>query len=200
MPGHLVAYGETWRSQHPGWDHILWTDDMLPPLRNQRVFDAAERLAPRNIGQLRADVVRYELLEQFGGVWIDCDMECRRPIDPLADVECFAGWESQGVWVNNAILGAEAGHPFIRALVAGVERSVVVNRGKRPNVMTGPQYLTPIYRLHADEVVIYPKDYFYPYLWSELDRGDEAFPDAWAVHHWGNRRNKVRQPGWDYAR
>ena len=201
MPEHLTAYGETWEAHHPGWESILWTEDNLPRLRNQRVFDAANRIAPRSVGQLRADVARYEILLEHGGVYVDTDMECLRPIDTLLEgVECFAGWEAQGIWVNNAVLGAAPGHPFMAALVDGLEHNVVAHRGSRPNVLSGPQYLTPVYRQHADEVVVYPKDYFYPYLWSELDRQHEEFPNSWAVHHWGNRRNRNREPGWDYAR
>lgn len=195
MPEQLVAYGETWTRHHPDWEFRLWTESSLPPLRNQRVFDAAERIAPRNVGQLRADVARYEILHTFGGVYIDCDLECLRPIDELVDgVECFAGWEVQGVWVNNAILGAAAEHPFLDELIAGLEHNVVAHAGKRPNILTGPQYLTPIYWRHADWVTVYPKTHFYPYLYSELDRAEDVFPDSWAVHHWANRRRRDGRP------
>lgn len=202
MPAHLAAYGESWVEHHPGWEHVLWTEENLPPLRNQRVYDAAERIAPRNVGQLRADVARYEILLAHGGVYVDADMECLRPIDDLIEgSSCFAGWEVQGTWVNNAILGAEPGHAFIGDLVEHLEHNVVAHQGKRPNVMTGPQYLTPIYRRHADEVTVFPVDTFYSYLWSDLGTEREGYvaPGAHAVHHWGNRRSKIGQPGWDYA-
>lgn len=190
MPEHLAAYGETWRAQHPDWEHVLWTEANLPPLKNQQLFDDAERIAPRNVGQLRADVARYELLLEHGGVYVDCDLECLRPIDELlaVGVSCFAGWESPGRWVNNAILGAEPGHPFLAAIVEGLDENVAEHLGARPNVLTGPQYVTPVYRRYADAVTVYPQAHFYPYLWSELERSAETFPDSYAVHHWHNRR------------
>ena len=196
MPEHLAAYGETWVRHHPDWEHVLWTADAIPPLRNQRVYDAAERIAPHNVGQLRSDVARYEILFEHGGVYIDADMECLRPIDDLiADVSCFAGWEVQGTWVNNAVLGAEPGHPFIADLIEHLEHSVVANPGKRPAVTTGPQYLTPIYRRHAHEVTVFPKETFYSYLWSDLGTARDGYvhPDAVAVHHWENRRKMRRR-------
>lgn len=192
MPDHLAAYGDTWRAHHPGWEHRLWTEANMPELRNQRLYDQADRITPGHEGQLRADIARYEILERFGGVYVDCDMECLRPLDRLLDgVDCFAGWEKQNRWVNNAILGAVPGHPFIAALVAGVERNVRRRWGARPNILTGPQYLTPVYRRHAAEVTVFPQGRFYPYSFLELDRQGETFPDAYTVHHWENRRRRM---------
>lgn len=192
MPDHLAAYGDTWQRHHPGWEHRLWTEANMPPLANQRIYDDAERIAPRNVGQLRSDVARYEVLLEHGGVYVDCDMECLRPIDPLvAGVDCFAGWEDEARWVNNAVLGATPGHPFVAALVDGLAANVRRRRGARPNVLTGPQYLTPLYRRHHEAVTVYPKATFYPYSWRELDRGGEPFPDSFAVHHWHNRRSRL---------
>lgn len=190
MPEHLAAFGETWVAHHPGWEHQLWDESNMPVLRNQALYDAAEMIAPDHVGQFRADVARYELLEQHGGVYVDCDFECCRPLDPLlADVEAFAAWEVPGRWVNNAILGATAGHPFLTALVDGLAQNVRRRAGSRPNKLSGPQYLTPIYWQHP-EVTVFPKAWFYPYLYHELERDREAFPDAVAVHHWHNRRRK----------
>lgn len=191
MPDHLAVYGETWKHHHPGWEHVLWTEQNMPALFNQRIFDAAEQIAPGHEGQLRSDVARYELLHTYGGVYIDCDLECLRPIDPLCDVDCFAGWELPGRWVNNAILGATPGHSFLAALVGGLARNVRRQRGNRPNKMTGPQYFTPLYRRNARTVTVYPQTHFYPYLWNELERQGETFPESYAVHHWNHKRQAV---------
>jgi mannosyltransferase OCH1-like enzyme len=192
MPDHLAAYGRTWEQHHPGWEHRLWTEANIPVLANQRVFDDAIRIAPDNVGQLRADIARYEILLADGGVYVDCDMECLRPLDDLLDgVECFAGWELEHRWVNNAILGAVPGHPFIADLVDGLAANVRRRRGARPNILTGPQYLTPIRHRHAGAVTVFPQVTFYPYGFRELDRQGEEFPDSWAVHHWANRRRRL---------
>lgn len=189
MPDHLADYGATWEKHHPGWEHRLWTDDNMPALRNQHLYDQAETIAPNNVGQFRADIARYELLGAHGGVYIDCDFECLRPIDELLDgVSCFAAWEETGRWVNNAIMGCTLGHTLMSTLVARLPRNVKLRRGARPNILSGPQFLTPLIAGHG--VTVFDKDLFYPYLWNELERGDEQFPDAYAVHHWNNRRTR----------
>src|SRR5207249_2375410 len=52
-----------------------------------------------------------------GGVYVDTDLECLRPIDPLLDgVSLFLGALDSGR-VSNAIIGSVPGHPLLmRAL------------------------------------------------------------------------------------
>jgi inositol phosphorylceramide mannosyltransferase catalytic subunit len=200
LPDHLAAIAQTWQQHHPDWTVTLWTEETLPRLRNQRIFDEADVLAPRHAGQLRSDIARYELLLDHGGVYVDVDLECLRPIDALTNVECFAGWERANQWVGNTILGAAPGHPFMRALVAGVDANVRRRIGARPNVLTGPRYLTGVYRRHAKQVTVYGRDLFYAAGYDDLDARPEDHPDAYAFHWWGNQRCKHGQPGWAYAR
>lgn len=47
----------------------------------------------------------------------------------------------------------------------------------------GPYFFTLLLEQEPD-VTIFGAELFYPYLWNELERRDEAFPDAYAVHHW----------------
>jgi mannosyltransferase OCH1-like enzyme len=161
---------------------------------NQDVYDRAEELAPRHPnhpGQLRSDVLRFEILYRFGGCWVDADFECLRPIDGLLDgVSAFAAWEEPDRWVAGGIMGATAGHPFIAALIDGLAANVEANRGRKPNMLSGPRYVTRVWQAFKADVTVFPKRLFYPYLWSEIGRygpGDD-WPDAWAVHHWSNRR------------
>lgn len=192
MPDRLVAYGRTWEDHHSAWHHKLWTEDNLPPLRNQALYDDAHRIAPDHVGQFRADVVRYELLEQFGGVYVDADFECRKPLDPLLEgVECFAAWEVPNRWINNAILGAVPGHPLMDMLIRRLPVNVRRRRGARPNKLSGPQFLTPIARQF--DVTVFDKELFYPFLWDEIgtDRDHSDHPDAYAVHHWNHKRTLI---------
>lgn len=199
MPTEFVEYGRQWQELHPGWQLLDWNEDTFPELVNQDLVDRAERIAPRNIGQFVADVVRLELLYQVGGVYIDCDMEPRRCIEPLLDSAqvpngLFAAWEVDWVWMNNAIMGARAEHPFLLTLIERLPESVRRRPHSKPNVMSGPQFLTREVNRARAPMTVFESKLFYPYLWSELDRADEDFPDAYAVHRWNNRR-KARSAG-----
>lgn len=186
LPHRLSPYIDSWRTLHPEWEHRFHTgfDDLL----NQDVYDRAEEITP-HVGQLRSDLARYELLHRHGGVYVDCDMEALQSFDGLLGVPCFAGWERQGRWVNNAVLGAVPGHPLLAELIERASESIRRNAGERPNRMTGPHLLTPLAR-DRDDVVIHDEAVFYPYGWDELDRQGSDYGDAMAVHHWDNARKR----------
>lgn len=187
MQMHLERYLATWNRHHPAWEHRLWVG--FDDLRNQNLYDRAEEITP-SVGQFRSDIARYEILHRYGGVYVDCDFECRRPLDELIEgLDLFAAWETDGVWVNNAIIGATPDDPLIDELIRKLPANVSRKRGKRPNVMTGPQFLTPHW-VQADAPT-FPAALFYPYRWDELDRAGEAFPEAYAVHHWDNARKRA---------
>lgn len=191
MPTAFAEFAAGWQRLHPDWEYHLWGDDDLPPLRNRDLYDRAGELCPGLAGQLRADIVRYELLEQFGGVWVDTDFECLRPIDGLLDgAGCFAAWVTNE-WLNNAIMGAEPGHPFITRLIDGLPASIAERPGEAPRVVSGPQYLTRQWRGDGDGVTLFGKETFYEVLWSELGRlGEPPHPGEFARHYWGNRHRE----------
>lgn len=173
---------------------MLWTEAEVDAfgLTNQGLWHDAERITPEAPHQFRSDVARYEILARYGGVWVDADFECRRPFDDLLGYPAFAGWEVDGRWVNNALIGAVPGHPVITEAVRRLPGNV---RRHGPTVANtkkaGPQFLTPIVARHRPMVKLLPSAELYPYLWNELHRAGEDFPDARAVHHWNHRRSRL---------
>jgi mannosyltransferase OCH1-like enzyme len=125
--------------------------------------------------------VRYAVLARFGGVYIDTDVDCRRPLDPVVHgVEAFAGWESQHR-LGTAVLGAvpRLGVFEDLALFAPLAVGLSVNNVES----TGPGLFTLLAADHP-RVTRLPREFFYPYRWDEPERRDEVFPDSYAVHHW----------------
>jgi FkbM family methyltransferase len=181
LPDEYEQFGRGWQRHHPAWELKLWTEDTLPPLRNQELFDAA------TTGAGKADIARYELLARFGGVYVDCDFECLRPIDELLeDVEGFAAFEDDE-WVAIGIMGCTRGHPFFDAVVEQLPRSIAARAGQPVNEQTGPRFFTPLAVAHAQDdprFRLFEPSLFYPYLYDEPERRHETFPDAFAAHHW----------------
>jgi len=186
LPDHLAAHAQSWVDLHPTWDYRYWTEDNLPLLRNQALWDTAESIVPgHSVGQFRSDVARYEILHNYGGIYVDCDMEPLRPIDDLiAGLTAFAAWETDTL-ANNAFMGATPNHPWVMALILGVPDRVARHRGKSTNAITGPAYVTPLAFQHG--VTLLPREKIYPYSWDELERRGETFPEAYMVHRWHHR-------------
>lgn len=192
-PEWMQALAAGWQ-QLPGWWVRGWGESDLPPLRNQHLFDLAPEIAPDHVGQLRSDILRYELILEHGGVWVDTDFELVRPFDDLLEgVECFAAWEVQDRWVNNAIFGAVPGHPFVEKLVELLPASIESQPGARPARMSGPQFVTKVWARHGEGVTVFDEEQFYPYSWREAGKhepGEEWPEHVRAVHHWANKRRE----------
>ena len=85
FPEEFAAYQQTWVDHHPDWELRFWTEENLPTSSELRRPEVAERLrAPWE----RADILRLEVVWRHGGVHVDTDFECLRPIEPLIVDNC----------------------------------------------------------------------------------------------------------------
>jgi mannosyltransferase OCH1-like enzyme len=174
MPDEFEFYGETWERHHPEWEMRLWTDSNLPELRYP---EALERC--RNHGE-RSDVLRSELLLRFGGVYVDTDVECKRPLEPLiGDAPAFCAWVRPGR-IGSAVLGAVPGHPAIERLLTEMQERV----GKGSQIEATVGLLTTVLS-EAPDVEVFDSDTFYPYHPRHNPANGRDFPNAYAIHHWG---------------
>lgn len=198
-PSQFRLYGQTWKDHHPNWEVVQWDGPgELFPLQNQDLYDDPDYWCPNGShGQFRADLLRYEILWRYGGLYVDADFECLAPVDYLIkDTKLFAGWEVQDQWIANGFMGAEPHHPFINTLITGVRESLKRYRKNRPASSTGPQFLTRLYKRGlANDMYVVPRRYLYPYSYRDVGtpKAEPPWPDdAVAVHHWNNTRNRVR--------
>jgi mannosyltransferase OCH1-like enzyme len=201
MPQHLRDNIIAWAAMHPDWRMNLWTESSLPKLRNQDLFDNAEDLVPVDaVHQFRADLARYELLYDMGGFYADVDTRPLKRIDPeLAGHDVFAAMEDRN-WVGNTYLGSIPGHLIMREIVGAIPRNVKRHLGQRPNVLTGPKFLTPIWKRRGGYTA--RTERFYPYLYREVINGtvpNTFGDDVVAIHTWHhtttvmeNRRARTR--------
>jgi len=67
----------TWQDKNPSCVYMLWTEENLKdfPFKNKKQIDA--------MGELngKCDIMRYELLYKYGGIFLDADSECINPLD-----------------------------------------------------------------------------------------------------------------------
>jgi inositol phosphorylceramide mannosyltransferase catalytic subunit len=77
LPEQYRCWIEGWLELHPGWEHFLWTDANRPTFINEVQFQAADSFAQK------ADIARYEIVYLYGGVYVDTDTECLRPLTTL---------------------------------------------------------------------------------------------------------------------
>ena len=64
-----------------------------------------------------SDVMRLVVLEQYGGVYFDTDVEVLRDISPLLDDEGFIGFENEQFVNSGQVMAAVPHQPVVQAMI-----------------------------------------------------------------------------------
>jgi mannosyltransferase OCH1-like enzyme len=189
---------ERWRALCPDYDFQFWTDANID-FSARFVREAYAAKAWNRV----SNYVRMSALVRMGGIYLDHDVELRRPLDTLLANRCFLGFQTLDPdardFVNGAVLGAEAGHPFIvrvRQELDAMDGRVDVASG------SGPGLLSRIVReagvvspsndvVEVAGITVYPPRTFYPYEWTETFSEAVVTPDTIAIHRWAHLWKKA---------
>ena len=204
VPRHLQAFQQTWRTQHPDWAYRLWTDaDNRALIREHYAwFLPIYDNYPEPI--MRVDAARYFILFHHGGLYIDLDFECLRPVDSLlADKQFVIGLEPTEHLERVMPQERHLKHILCNAFIASVPRhpfwphlfKQLVGRHLEPHPLdaTGPFLLTEAYGSFGQQesMSVESANRLYPLserqLWQENNKRRKSCPipdEAYAVHHW----------------
>ena len=156
LPESYRGWFETVDDLHPDHEHRLWTDEDNLRLITDRYPWFVDTYLSYAHDIERADSIRYFILYELGGVYLDLDMELLRPIDELiaADRLYFtleAGPSIVDTVISNAFMAAPREHPFFERLISdlpGLRRSDVTFADVFNN--TGPDMLASQVAEHGD--------------------------------------------------
>lgn len=183
MPQEFVEYGESFKRLHPDWKFELWTSLRLPSLINRSLFDRGWHWSEKS------DIVRYEVLDQFGGFYVDTDVECVKSFNDLLQWEFICGQQPPD-YISTAIMGCEP-HNLITSTII---KEFPASFKERPNdyMRRSVDILQRTISLHRHKLnlQVEPPSTFFPYNWNEMHRKGERFPDAHAIHHWAGSWGK----------
>src|SRR5690625_7327905 len=112
----------------------------------RRFYDDAENIVPDDaVHQFRADLARWVILRDHGGLYADTDTWALRPVDDLLTGHSMVlGWEFQDRWVVVSTIYAEPDHPATHTVIQHIATTVPAARpGTRPNKLTCPKPISP---------------------------------------------------------
>jgi mannosyltransferase OCH1-like enzyme len=172
LPDEHRPWIESWKKHHPKWEHRLWTEENLPlnPLRPE----VLERLrAPVE----RADILRLEILYAHGGVYLDTDLECLRPLDDLLVGHEFVGVCHKPGRITNTAIAAVPAHPLLDRAMHEIKPLEVYWTGSSDSLkeVAGPRLLQRLVKEFPDIELLEPY-VFFPSNAEERAR-------AVAIHH-----------------
>lgn len=195
-PEHFTRWQALLLKLHPDWHYKLWTDADVAQLTlvNKKYYDAET-----NYGA-KADILRLELLDQFGGVYVDIDFECLKPFDPLHHLTDFYIGFFQAIYmrgrarINNGLIASAQGHPIIKQLIIEIGK----NRDQYPDLSSwsgilarnGPDFVTKVLHEYLPSMpganVVLPSNYLYPWSGAPKNLQLHVQPETIAIHYFAS--------------
>ncbi len=188
-------YMESWRKNAGSVEFVEWTSKNIP------YVPSLEKHIENKKWALISDFVRRWAIFEYGGIYLDFDVELIKPIDIFFDYESFVCIEGYPLSANNAVSGGKKGNKFHKKMI---EDYIAKTSGKKEmnsciELECGPICATEFVESekkskidHSDLVKIkeyngfitLPKEYFYPFNWNEKFKEDCIKEKTHGIHWW----------------
>ena len=112
LPELAVKCIESWKKYCPDYEIKEWNEDNFDINYCSYVSEAYEAKKWAFI----TDVVRLYALVNYGGVYMDVDVEIIKPIDDLLHYKAVSGFESE-TEIPTGLMASEKNHPLFRELL-----------------------------------------------------------------------------------
>ena len=170
-PDYYYIHFDKWKQLMPDWEFKLWSNQELQPeLIDYTYLDLINK---STIGAQKADLLRYYVVNKFGGYYVDADIIPERSLSELDsknknlilchDLEITWGY------IINSFFAATPDHPLLELILRQMY-SVDFNN-KDIHLTTGPAALGGAYQCMKENLdcLILPYWYFYRNKKGDLD-------------------------------
>lgn len=210
LPLQFRQYIKTWKKHCPDYEIIEWNEKNYDVNKNEFMSEAARQ----GKWAFVSDYARLDIIEQYGGIYLDTDVEILKPLDDLLVYKGFAGFECSDHVAFGLGFGAEAGNKIIQEIKDFYKNAKFNEEFIKNN--TCPIVQTKVlmkYGLIKDRTKeqelegfhIFPTTYFCPMNYNQIY--DNLTEKSYSVHHfsaswfskkermqflWGNFKSKVK--------
>jgi len=222
-PANLLNVAESWKENHPEWEYRFWDKKMINSFLETQCADFLQYYNSFPFNVQRWDAIRYLILYHIGGLYVDFDYECIKPLDALlTESTCCMGMEptfnskyyGKPLIVGNALMASTPKHPYMAAIIKDLKTNFHVdykhNDAKQILESTGPFMVSRVYKQlkRKKDVTLLPADLVTPLSIKEvwmLRTGHapveviNKVQKAFAIHYfWGSwspqtKESKVQQ-------
>lgn len=174
-PPYVSAHFQTWNNLLPSWTLRLWTNDDIHSTEFPAHIVDQIHLAKK--GAQKADIMRYFIIEKYGGVYMDVDVVPHRSLSPLLCLSPVVLCHDLPItWAYVAIgfFASAPHHPLFKKACELCAR-VTLNT---PDIhlYTGPRLLgeaLSLVKYEGPPITLLPTKFFYR---------NEAFPNRFGTH------------------
>jgi len=184
---------QTWRDKNPSMKYVLWREIELEKFdfkfKDKIHYLLFSGKAKHYNYSVASDIMRIEILDRFGGVYIDADSYCLEPIENefFMKGDFFVGkigdqLRGKRRWVNrvaNGTIGSIPGHPVLKEYLKRISKHNV-----KKFEGFGGEMLTKC--IKDKDVILLPVCAFTPKDWRRKNAPVEG--KVYAKHMWGTGR------------
>lgn len=205
MPEKYQQLTELWKKLHPDWTVMLWDEKAVADfgLTNQGMYEKMHNPSAKS------DVVRYEVVYSYGGVYVDTDFLPCKPLDPLLYLDLWCGvvgsydgtLKDAETSVAGSIFGASQGNKILEKIILKISKEKTVPRSiAEIMTVTGPEMFSREVLAEMDKhpfTVAFPPHYFYPFPGQQREQIRKMsveetqkyvsrynYPETYAMHLW----------------
>ncbi len=197
----MEEYIKSWRKYCPDYKIIEWNESNFDITSHPFVKSAYDAKAWAFV----SDYARLKIIYEYGGIYLDTDVELIKSLDSLLENQAYIGIEAQD-WLCNTGLGfgAEKHNVVIKKMLDKYDEVVFENDKK--NTLACPFLNTEVIQSfgykslnsiqNLNQITVYPPRYFDPYPSggsSEIMLCDETI----SIHHysasWGSKKSRIKR-------
>ncbi|MBP3308781.1 MAG: glycosyl transferase [Clostridia bacterium] len=112
IPDDAQKYLESWKRFCPDYEIIIWNEENFDVNSNTYVKEAYQSKKFAFV----TDYVRLKVLYEYGGIYMDTDVEVLKPLDDLLKYPAFSGFEGPNR-IPTGTMGAEPNNRWIKMLL-----------------------------------------------------------------------------------
>ena len=204
-----TKFMQTWKDTHEklGFEYIFWNEQEF--IKRGFTSQLQSRIDSMSEWNGKADILRWEILYKYGGVFVDADSICIEPFDILIQkYKAFAGYENEKVrragWapkgyddvlasthplIATGTMAFPPNHELPKMAIQWIKNNeICIEKIKRRAWRTvGPGLLTRLYFSKKwDDITILPSYFFLPIHCSGLEYTQHG--KVFAYQEWGSTK------------
>ena len=179
---------ESWKKYCPDYKIIEWNDQNFDISTNRYAQQAYEAKKYAFV----SDYVRLAVLYEYGGIYLDTDVELVRPLDELLELPGFMGFQTNNEVATGLGFGARKGNSVVQALLRDYDALDFLKADGSADLTPCPERNTRVLqalgvrkdgtRQSIAEMEIFPAEYFCPMdLYSRELR---VTPKTYSIHRY----------------
>lgn len=187
---------ESWRRVLPDYEIMLWDTNRFDINSQVWVKEAFEKKKYA----FAADYIRFYALYNYGGFYLDSDVEVLRSFDDLLNLPLVIGYEFAR-YFEAATIGAVTHHPLMQIMLDYYEGRHFVNSDGSMNTVILPVVMRQVYRQNgciikeissiqdydkSDKIInVFPNDWFSP-IETKNRLVLKLTQNTYSIHHFAN--------------